>query len=181
MAGYALTYLDESRRNTPIWKYQSDPKKPLNWDQLLRVATEPIMRIVSDGVIAHHTDWADVPHQEHYQGVKLSRDPQAFVRQSFVDAVLVDTRFGWRSACVLQLDQSALNEKVDSWQIGYRSNDNTVRKCLISVPAGESIKMAIGSGDITFYGLDKNNQELPLKNIAIVDRRDPQFHHLRML
>ena len=68
-ATYLMDYLDERRRQTPIWEYETRPPHTMDWDRLVRIASNPLMKLVAGGIISHHLDWMAVPMREGYQGV----------------------------------------------------------------------------------------------------------------
>lgn len=177
VAGVALTFLDELKRQTPIWRYKSHPRKRWDWDAKVRTITEPLMRIVSDGVIAHRSDWMDVTHRREYQGTDIPKDPRTFARNNFFDDILIDTRWGWPTAYAL-----GVNQECEGWRFGYKTEQmEQIRLCQIEIPHDEKVRIAAGDTDVKIFALDRELNELPLNVIGPFLRSDKQYQHLRLL
>jgi hypothetical protein len=187
---YLLDYLDERKRPTPIWKYQSRPPHPLGWDRLVRVASNPLMKLVAGGIISHHWDWMKVPMRDQYQGIWLpeSQNPQVQNLEkgnlTLLHHVLAHT-FIWQQAYILGLDQSKIGDewpKIEGFHYGWQLAEfDHVVKSRIFIPKEEQIMVLIGAKSPRVIALDSENNEFPLQVVGPKDRSDPEIKQLRQL
>lgn len=187
-AAYVIDYLDERRKQTPVWEYEARPPHILDWDKLVRVASNPLMKLVAGGMISHHWDWVQVPIKDEYEGVWLppSKNPivQNFERGDFtlLHHMLAHSVV-WQEAYALGLDRSKLNTEwfgIQGFHYGWHLAEfGSVVRSRILIPREEQIKILIGAKSPRVMALDSDNNELPLLVEGPFDRRDPQYRHLR--
>lgn len=176
----------------PIWRYRSDPPHFLNWDVPVRSFIQMFSPYLGDGIIGHQYDWINIPYKEGYQGTEFDADPFAKPRKNLWDAFVVDTRWGWQTAYVMELDKDKLPNLDDlrGWHFGYHftltdaytgQTEDQIRKSRIIIPSSEAIKFLIGDEPVRVFALDKNGDELPTIFEGPISRRDPQFKNARLI
>jgi hypothetical protein len=187
---YALDYLDEIDRQTPIWEYRSDPKLPLEWDRGLRVLGNPLMKLIAGGIISHHWDWISIPDKEEYsqRWVRPSSDKFYNIftnhRLNPLYHALAHLSTGIQEVCVLGLDWSQIRgkkaEEIEGYHYAFQSEgQEDVRKSRIIVPGEEQIRLLISTKPLRILALDDQNRELPSVVHGPIDRNDPYFKNLR--
>lgn len=187
-ATYLLDYLEERRRQTPIWQYKTRPPHALDWDRLVRVVSNPLMKLVAGGIISHHWDWMQIPIKEEYQGVWLPPSENPLVQNlergklTLLHRMLAHTVV-WQEAYTLGLDRSKLGPRwpeIEGFHYGWNlaEFDHVVRSRIL-IPKEEKIKILIGAMPPRVLGLDSDNNELPLLVEGPIERRDPNYRALR--
>ncbi len=113
-AAYLLDFLDERRRQTPIWEYETRPPHALDWDKLARIASNPLMKLVAGGIISHHWDWMQLPDREDYKGNWVEPKQDRFYSRfegrkvTILHHALGHTIWGIKDAYTLGLDLEQL-------------------------------------------------------------------------
>ena len=181
---YGATYFDESGRRTPIWKYVEHPRRAGDWDRVVRVLTEPQVRLADD-IIDHGWDLVREPKPKGLRGMLFPADPKAFPRKNVWDDIRVDFPFGWQKAAVVGLDTVRLNERHQApkgWNCVFAFDDEDVMtRCRIVIPPHESVRILLGDRPTRVFTLDLDGNELPSRGRALIHRRDPRFKNLRLL
>lgn len=188
-ATYLLDYLDERRRQTSIWEYETRPQHTLNWDKLVRVASNPLMKLVADGIISHHWDWVKISDRQDYKGNWVESKQDRFYERfgdrklTILHHALGHTIWGIRDAYALSLDLEELVQQgveADGFHYGFQVEGMMhVHKNRILIPPSEKIKLLISTRPMRVLALDSDNNELPAKVEGPISRRDPGFKGLR--
>jgi hypothetical protein len=170
----------------PIWKYTSKPSHLLQWDRLVRILSHPLMFLVADGVIAHGWDWMPIPRKKSYQGKASGKDPSAFPRINLYRMVHSDSRWGWQTAYLMQIDRKRLKDKKQKyWHFAYlypfETKHKKIIKCRIQIPINEGVKFLVGPYPGRVFAFDEENNELPAKIIGPFHRRDKRYIKYRLL
>lgn len=188
-ATYLLDYLDERGRQTSIWEYETRPQHTLNWDKLVRVASNPLMKLVAGGIISHHWDWMQIPDREDYRGNWVEPKQDRFYgkfegkKVTILHHALGHTIWGIRDAYTLGLDLEELRQHcfdTDGFHYGFQVEGmDHISRSRVLIPPTERVKLLISTRPLRVLALDSNNNELPATVEGPIDRRDPEYRALR--
>lgn len=179
---YLADYLSERGKVTPIWEYRSHPPQPLDFDRYVHIISNPLMKIIADGMVMHIWDAVEQPIDDRYRGVIIPEDPKARPRRNLLEAALVDTRFGWQTVFAMALDRTIPDfDLPDTWQIAYVAiGESRGQRCRIGIPNKEQILMLVGDKSYRFFALDLAGNELPLVAQGPYHRRSEYIRGRRL-
>lgn len=180
LVGY---YINQSLVSTPrpIWEYDSYPPHLLHWDVAFRTATDPLMTVLADGIIAHFFDWQNIKVADKRNEIQLPGDPRAIPRRNFLQSVEADSRWGWQQVMLLGVDRSHKDIDDKFWQVGFRLDSQTIRKCRIKIPITERIAVLTGQELSSFYALSLSNQALPATVVGPYNRHQVSSLQARLI
>lgn len=188
-ATYLLDYLDERRRLTPVWEYETRPPHTADWDRVVRIASNPLMKLVAGGIISHHWDWMQIPDKDDYRGNWVEPNQDRFYgrfgdsKLTILHHVLGHTIWGIKDAYTLGLDMELLNQQgveTKGFHYGFQVEGmEHIHKSRILIPPTERVKLLISTRPLRVLALDSNDNELPAKVEGPINRGDPQFKQLR--
>ena len=150
-ATYLRDYLSERGRTTPIWEYRSNPSRPLEWDRAVRVISNPLMKLVADGIVSHSWDWVAIPDRDEYSQRWLQPPRDRWYENyepkslTILHHALAHTIFGIQDVYILGVDQDKLKKqgrKAEGYYYGFQAEgDERIIKNRILVPTNEEIRI----------------------------------------
>ncbi len=187
-SAYMLNYLVERRKSTPIWEYQSEPPHTFDWDRYVRVAGDPLMKVVADGIVSHHWDWMQIPDREDYSQRWLPPVSDRWYARYDTDNltilhhVLAHTILGVQDTYLLGLNAEQLAEPgVEGFHYGFQAKgQDDITRSRILVPRNEQTRLLKGTRPLRVLALDSANNELPSIVEGPISRRDPRYRKVRL-
>lgn len=188
-ATYLMDYLAERKKPTPIWEYETRPPHTLGWDKLVRVVSNPLMKLVAGGIISHHWDWLQIPDREDYSERWVEPKQDRWYGKfegkkiTILHHALGHTIWGIRDAYTLGLDLEQLvqqGQETNGFHYGFQVEGmNHILRSRILIPPTERVKLLISTRPLRVLALDSENNEFPSLVEGPIDRRSPQYKSLR--
>lgn len=184
---YFADYLSEKRKPTPIWGYKSNPPHQLDWDRYVRVVSNPLMKLVAGGIVAHHWDWVQIPDREDYSQKWLPPISNRWYARYDTDnitilhQVLAHTILGLQDTYLLGLNAEQLTEQeVEGFHYGFQAEgQHNITRSRILISYNEQIRLLKGTRPLRVLALDSENNELPSIVEGPFNRRDKRVRDLR--
>ncbi|MEK6878963.1 MAG: hypothetical protein AABY22_05115, partial [Nanoarchaeota archaeon] len=110
-------YLDEKKRQTQIWNYNSHPPQPLDWDKLVRILTNPLMKAGAGGIVNHFYDWIDLEDRDSYSQNWLTEVDDDFYKRfqgsiGIPQHALAHSRLGVQTVYTLRLNPESISDNL---------------------------------------------------------------------
>lgn len=151
-----------------IWQYKANPTHP--FDLILEVLLHPLMVWKANGKITHWWHWKKYPLKLNFRGQLLEEFKDTFKAKRMKDHIKKSLG-GWKQVYIVEPNLEKINIKriKNGWHYAFKyQGSDYLQRCSIILYG--PVRVLIGPGRATIYGLDKNNKEIPLKITGSLER-----------